>query len=146
MPRAAFSTLSDTLTNALLGRDFALYRTAFCLPVRIEPRKGQAYTLADDAALEADFKLYCDILKAHAVTDIFREEMQVLPLEDDWVEVTFCTHILRHAQRVVEPFNSQFVLRPCDGAWRIAEIRSTLGHINWTLGRAEIDKGRFTTD
>lgn len=146
MNSSAFAALSARLTTALLGGDFPLYQTVMQVPLRVEPRKGKAYELHTIAELEQDFRLYHDILKTQGVTDIFRENVQVLPLEHDWVEVTFRTNILRNANRVVDPFHSQFVLRPCDGDWRVSEIRSTLGHINWTLGRAEIDKGRFKTD
>jgi hypothetical protein len=146
MNRDAFEAMSERLTKALLTEDFSLYQEVMQVPLRIEPRKGKAYDLLTKAALQRDFELYCTSLRTQGVTDIFRETMQVLLLEHDWVEVTFRTNILRHAERVVDPFMTQFVLRPHDGDWRVSEIRSTLGHINWTLGRADIAGGKFKND
>jgi len=146
MPKSSFNAISERLTKALLTGDFDLYQTVMQVPLRVEPRKGQPYELLTIADLEKDFRLYCASLQAQGVTDIFREKKQLVLLEDDWVEVTFVTNILRNAERVVEPFKSQFVLRPREGEWRIAEIRSSLGHINWTLGTAAIESGHFSED
>lgn len=82
-------------------------------------------------------------MQTQGVTDIVRRVLAIHKIEDDWMDVTVETNMLRNALRLVDPFKTQFVLRPSDGEWRIAIIRSSLGHINWTLGRADIIDERF---
>lgn len=38
--------------------------------------------------------------------------------------------------RLVEPFATRMPLTEDAAGWRIAEIESSEGHLNWTLGRA----------
>lgn len=143
MDEAGFERIGERITRGLVQGDFDCYRSAFHLPLRVEPRKGDPYELADDTALRDDWQLYRDAIVIQGVTDIVREVLLIVDLEPDWIEVTVKTNMVKHAQRVVDPFKTQFVLRPADGEWRITVIRSSLGHINWTLGRAEIEDDSF---
>lgn len=138
-----FAELAEKITAALLSGDFALYESALLLPLRVEPRSGEPYTLHDRGALRKDFELYANSIRLQNVTDIYRPVVGIVELDPDWVEVTVETHILRGGERVVDPFKTQFVLRTKDGEWRIATIRSSLGHINWTLGKSEIENNVF---
>lgn len=138
MPERLFQTLGDDLTRALVTGDFDLYAAIMALPLTIAPRDGAPYVLADRAALRADFDLYHSIIKLHGVTDIYREVVEYQPVSDGHIRFHFVTHILVRAQRIVEPFAScMLMVRGADG-WRIAEIESSEGHINWTRGRARI--------
>ena len=137
---AEFAPLSDNLTKALITRDADLYASLMILPLRIEPRGANPYILKTRAELDADFGAYCTALQIANVTDIVREILQSVHIEDDWIEVTVETNILSNVERVVDPFRTQFVLCPKGAAWGISQIRSSLGHINWTLNRAEIDR------
>ena len=143
MDTATFEQIAERITRGLLDGKFDLYRSAVHLPLRVEPRGGVPYVLADDDALRADWQLYRDAILIQGVTDLVREVLAITEIETDWIEVTVETNMLRHAQRIVDPFKTQFVLRPCDDGWRIAILRSSLGHIHWTLGRADIVNDRF---
>jgi hypothetical protein len=146
VPEQAFHSLGDTLTQALLQGDFALYRSVLTLPVRFTPRGGKPYLLQDDAALRADFDLYVAIIRLHGVTDIYRQVVGYDAIGDDAVSVRLVTHILVRATRLVEPFPSRMVMRRDATGWRIAEIESSEGHLNWTMGRATVSSaGRFVT-
>lgn len=143
---AAFQEIGDRLTRALVGGDFALYRSIMALPLRIAPRLSGEYVLEDEAALRADFELYHQIIGLHGVTDIYREVLGDAALPDGRHQVTCRTHILVRANRLVEPFETRLYLRHDSDGWRITEIESSEGHINWTLGRAVIlPGGQFET-
>ena len=63
---------------------------------------------------------------------------------DDKMLFTCITHILVRAQRIVEPFQTRMTLHQRPDGWRISEIESSEGHINWTLGKGRISAtGRF---
>ena len=138
MEEDPFQQVKDRLTQALITGNFALYRSVISLPFQVEPRDGKPYVLHSETALEEDFLLYHKVINLHRITDIVREVKHMMKLQEDWVEVTVETNLLSHADRVVGPFKTQFVLRKTPDQWRIASIRSSLGHINWTMGRAEI--------
>jgi hypothetical protein len=141
MCEEAFSRLGNSLTQALITGDFDLYRLVMALPLRIVPRGTQAYVLADDAALERDFRLYARSIKTAGVTDIFREVAEVRPDANGGHRV-FCTvHIMARAHRITEPFRSEMLLLPFADGLRIAEIVSTTEHIDWTLGRRALGPG-----
>lgn len=143
MDTAAFEHIAERITRGLLDGKFDLYRSAFHLPLRVEPRGDIPYVLADEDALRADWQLYRDAILIQGVTDLVRRVLVITKIDPDWIEVAAETNMLRHAQRIVDPFKTQFVLRPVGGDWRIAIVRSSLGHINWTLGRADIVDDRF---
>lgn len=138
MPQRHFENLGELLTKALISGDFALYAEVMSVPIWIIPREGQAYHLATMADLQRDFDLYHAIIKTHGVTDIYRQILHFDTLAEDRVLFTCMTHIMVRAQRIVEPFETRMTLRRQDDGWRIAEIESSEGHINWTLGRAAI--------
>ena len=135
---ARFEELGERLTRALVGGDFALYRSVIRLPMSNEPRDEKPYVLRTETDLEEDFRLYCNAMRLNKVQDIHREVLAAARIDKDWYEVTVRTNLLGPTGRVVEPFVTQFILRPDEDDWRIAGIRSDLGHINWTLGRAMI--------
>jgi hypothetical protein len=144
MVEHAFQILGDQLTKALLSNNFAMYRALMTLPVTFTPTEGKAYTLHTDAELEADFDLYVSIIKLHGVTDIYRRFIGISPEADGELSVHVITHILVRANLLAEPFASRMRLRKVEGAWRITEIESTKGHLNWTLGLATVlPDGRF---
>lgn len=144
MLAAAFQALGDQLTKALICGDFDLYRAVMDLPLIIAPRDAQPYVLSDDAALEADFNLYHQIVAAHGVTDIYREVRSYDRLTPMQVQVHCISHIMVRATRIIEPFETRMMMLFKAGDWRIAEIESSEGHINWSLGRARISpSGRF---
>ena len=143
MDAAGFAALAERITTGLIDGDFDTYASAFRLPVRMVPRDGDPYDLADRDALHEDWALYRQAIRIQRVTDIDRRVVNIMHVEDDWIEVLAETNMLRGAERVVDPFNVQFVLRPAGGEWRIAMIRSSVGHINWTLGRADIVDTKF---
>lgn len=136
MPQG-FADLSERLTRALAGGDFALYRSVMSLPLRIVPQGGEAYVLTDPGALERDFALYHAAIRAAGVTDIWREVLDVLIDDPGQFRVVVRVHILSRAQRLVDPFQSEMLILHRDGGLRIAEIVSTRDHIDWTLGRSD---------
>ncbi|SEQ46875.1 hypothetical protein [Thalassovita taeanensis] len=147
MANDVFGPVGTRLTQAVLTGDFKLYRSVMRLPLRIEPLGGQPYELHTDTSLQQDFELYHDVIALNDVNDIFRENIVHNQLADDLIEVTCVTHILHDTAPVVEPFNTLFLLRPTEDSWGISMIRSSIGHINWTLARSRIsDDGRFTDD
>lgn len=143
MDAGAFEQIAEMINRGLLDGDYGIYRSAFRLPLRVEPRGGLPFVLADDDALRKDWQLYRDAIAIQGVTDIVREVREIAEIAPDRIEVTVQTNMLRHAQRIVDPFKTQFVLRSEGTEWRIAILRSSLGHINWTLGRADIVDDRF---
>jgi hypothetical protein len=144
MPERAFQELGDVLTTALVSGNFGLYRSIFSLPVRFAPKDGKAYVLTDDAGLREDFELYVSIIKLHGVTDIYRKFLGYDTLEDGAIAVRWTTHILVRARLLAEPFPTRMLLRQVESGWRICEIESSEGHLNWTLGRATVSPdGKF---
>ena len=145
MPERAFGVLGDTLTKALIAGDFPLYHSIMVLPLKITPRDATAYVLSDEAALRDDFDLYHSIIKLHGVTDIYREVVAFSPAGPGQVMFHCTTHILVRANRLADPFATRMLLRQDADGWRIAEIESSEGHINWTLGRGAVSaSGSFT--
>lgn len=142
---AEFNALGDRLTRALLENDFEQYKTVMTLPHRAVPRDGEPYELNTEEELRADFDLYTQALVINHVTDIFRDIIAIRSVEDGRTEVTVETNMLSGAQRIVDPFRTQFELIRQDNDWRITTVHSSLGHINWSRGRAHISRdGRFT--
>jgi len=138
MPTPVLDRVFEHLTKALITGDFDLYRSVIRLPVRVEPRDGQPYELHCDADLETDFNLYRDSIALHGVTDIYRRILHQEATEQGQQIVTVETHLLEHANRIVPPFETRLTFfRHADG-WRIGLVQSSLGHINWTLGKAKI--------
>jgi len=143
MPERAIPELSDLLTRSLMRRDFPLYRQLMTLPLRITPRGAKPYVMATEAELRADFDLYVDIMQLHGVTDIYRKLLDITRT-DYGAEARWLTHILVRARLLADPFETVMRLVKGEGGWKIAEIESSEGHINWTLGRAEVADGQFT--
>lgn len=142
MPAEAFGDLGELMTKALVGGGFADYAKVMHLPLTIVPIGEPAYVLRDEAALRRDFDLYHSVLKLHGVTDIFREVLGVHDEGNGLHRVQCRVHILAHANRIAEPFGSEMFIGKATGHWKISEIRSTAGHIGWTLGQAEIGPTR----
>lgn len=146
MPERAFQELGELLTKALLSGDFALYLSIMTLPMKFTPKDGPSYVLMDEAALRADFDIYRSIIQLHGVTDIYRQVSGY-----DWagkgeMVVPVVTHILARANLLVAPFPTRIVMHEGADGWRITEIESLEGYLNWTLGRAEVSQdGRFET-
>ncbi|MAC80120.1 MAG: hypothetical protein CML66_18875 [Rhodobacteraceae bacterium] len=139
-----FTIIERNLTRALVSGDYDLYRSLVHLPITIVPRGGEVHEIRTDAELREDFDLYVRALAAQRVSDIYRRVLGMSQMEEDWVEVTVETHLLGLSGRLVDPFHTQFVLRPYDGIWRIVLIRSSFGHLRWARGLARItDQGRF---
>lgn len=128
--------VGERLTKALVTGDFDIYRQVMDLPITIEPRGGEPVTLTDIDALQADFDLYRMAIKARRITDIYREIKEINQTEEGHFEVVCDLHILSHAERVVEPFESKMTLRKVGDDWRFCHIRSSLRHIQWTRGEA----------
>ena len=138
----AFSGVGDTLTQALVTGDFALYRRVMQLPLAIVPLGEPAYVLADEAALKRDFDLYHNVLQLHGVTDIFREVRGVVDDGGGVTRIQCRVHIMARGNRIAEPFESEILIQLCHDQWRITEIRSVAAHIGWTLGEADIGPTR----
>ena len=144
MPDHAFLKLGEDLTRALLTGDFRLYRSILILPMKFTPTGGQAYVLQTEDDLQDDFDLYVSIIKLHGVTDIYRQITRFEPAGPYQVEVHCLTHILVRANLLTEPFATRMLMRHNEDGWRIAEIESTKGHLNWTQGLAVLTPdGRF---
>ena len=133
-----FTIIERTLTRALISGDFDLYRSIIHLPMHTVPRGEEASVMRTEEELREDFELYHQALSIQRATDIYRRVLSFSQMEEDWIEVTVETNILGTTGRIVEPFHTQFVLRPQNGDWRIAPIRSSFGHIRWSRGQARI--------
>lgn len=144
MPGQVFAALGETLTQALVGGDFAGYASVMSLPLRVIPRGDPAYLLHTEAELRADFQLYHDNLKGRGVTDIFRQVVNITVVDQTHLRVRCKTHIMVRAQRIVDPFETRFLLVEQPDGWLISEIESARGHIRFSLGLSEIKGGAFT--
>lgn len=144
MPGRVFAAVGETLTRALLDGDFPAYAGVMALPLTITPRGDTPYVLHTLADLQADFQLYHDNLKGRGVTDIFRHINEITVLDDAHLRVRCTVHIMVHAQRIVDPFETWFVLVEAAQGWLISEIDSVRGHIRFSLGLSEIKDGAFT--
>ena len=143
MPGRVFAALGERLTRALLDGDFPAYASVMALPLKITPRGDAAYVLHNLDELHADFQLYNANLTGRGVTDIFRQinEITVLDATHLWVRCT--VHIMVRAQRIVDPFESRFLLAERPDRWLISEVESARGHIRFSLGLSEIKGGTF---
>ena len=146
MAERAFQELGELLTKALISGDFAMYRSILSLPMKFTPKDGPSYILLDEAALREDFDLYVSIIRLHGVTDIYRQFLGFDPIGEGQIVVRVVTHILVRANLLVAPFPTRMLLQEAADGWRIAEIESSEGHLNWTLGRASVSsQGNFET-
>ena len=145
MPGRVFAALGDRLTQALLSGDFADYARVMSLPLRVTPRGDPAYVLRTEDDLRADFQLYHDRLKGRGVTDIFRQIVEITVVDQTHLRVRCRTHIMVQAQRIVDPFETRFLLVEQPEGWLISEIESARGHIRFSLGLSEIKGGAFTS-
>ena len=146
MAERAFQELGELLTKALISGDFALYRSILTLPMKFTPKDGQSYILLDEAALSEDFDLYVSIIRVHGVTDIYRQFLGCDPVGEGTIIVRVMTHILVRANLLVDPFPTRMVVQEAADGWRIVEIESSEGHLNWALGRASVSPlGAFET-
>lgn len=143
MPGRAFGALGEQLTKSLLDGDFASYASIMALPLRIAPRGELAYVMQTEAELRTDFELYHANLVGRGVTDIFRQVLDITPMGSGQVRVHCRTHIMVRAQRIVEPFETVFLLNQAPDGWRISEVESSVGHIRFSLGRSDITAGAF---
>lgn len=146
MPGQVFAALGETLTRALLGGDFAAYASVMSLPLRITPRGDPAYVLQTEDELRADFQLYHDRLKGRDVTDIFRQVIEIKVVDPSHLRVRCRSHIMVRAQRIIDPFETQFLLVEQPDGWLISEIETAHGHIRFGLGLSENKDGAFTTE
>lgn len=138
MPQAVFTGLIEELGTALIAGDFQRYSDCISLPFLVEPREGRSYTLKTMSELQADFDLYHASLCTSRATEMIREIKQVRQVSETAIKATFVTHMMSGATRFVDPWTQQMELRLTSKGWRINHVISSLGHINWTLGRAEI--------
>lgn len=144
MDPTVFIELGERLTKALITQDFELYEQVMDLPLTLEPRGHTPYTLTTIDELRADFDLYCDHIRLHGITDIYREAKEVETLSDDLTVIVCDIHLLSGGARTVPPFTGVMTMHRCaDDVVRFSRIQSSLGHLNWTIGRGVIDKGRF---
>ena len=138
MTETAFHNLAELLTKALLTSDFGLYRSLLTLPMTFTPKDGKSYVFEDEEALRADFDLYVSIIKLHGVTDIYRQVLGFDTVAGGNISVRLMTHILVRANLLAEPFPTRMILQKGEGGWRICEIESAEGHLNWAMGQADI--------
>ncbi|MES2435037.1 MAG: hypothetical protein V4586_14590 [Pseudomonadota bacterium] len=143
MPEHAFAAIGERLTQALIGGDFAMYSGLFALPLTVTPRGDLSYVIQTEAALRADFDLYHINISGRGVTDIFRQVLDIKRLDPSRTKVRVLTHIMVRAQRIIDPFETHFFLVEQADVWRIYQIESSGGHINWSLGRSDILAGSF---
>ena len=144
IPEPDFAAISEQLNSALLTGDTDAFAKVCALPHRIVPRTGDAYTLHTREELDADMMLFHDALRLHHVTDIFRIQRSITRPTRDRAEIVAEVHLMAGALRLVDPYDITFSLVWQDGSWRISQIESALGHINWTLGRTDLpENGRF---
>ena len=115
------------------------------LPLEIVPKNGAPYVLDATNELRKDFRLYHNNLKLHRVTDLYREGVTTEIGETGTLRASFTLHILCDAKHLVEPFPSTQLLHNSREGWRIFKIISSLGHINWTIGQAKINRSKFDT-
>lgn len=147
MAEHVFQKLCELLTKALISGNFDLYRSILTLPMKFTPKDGRSYILSDEAALREDFELYVSIIRLHGVTDIYRQVLGFDQLGEGRIRVRVVTHILMRANLLVAPFPTQILLQEEFDGWRISEIESSEGHLNWTLGKAKVaPSGLFETD
>lgn len=146
MPGQIFAGLGERLTQAVLGGDFAAYASVMALPLRISTRGGETYVLHTEDELRADFMLYHERLKGRGVTDIFRQVVDIRVLDTSHLKVRCRTHIMVRAQRIVDPFETVFLLAEQADGWLISEVESARGHIRFSLGLSEIKDGAFSPD
>lgn len=139
-----FRTQTDRLTQSLIAAKFPEYRDLMHLPLLIEPVNGNPYSMHTEEELKDDFDLYCGMIRSQRVTDIYRELIGIEERPDGEVEFVCMTEILSGGTRVVHPFPTYFRMMDTGTDWKIRRIQSSEGHINWTLGRAQItEDGQF---
>jgi hypothetical protein len=116
MTERAFQDPGELLTKALISGDFTLYRSILTLPMNFTPKDGQSDFLSDEAALREDFELYGEGMMA----------------------MRLVTRVLGRANLLVAPFPARITVQEAADGWRTAEIESSEGHLNWTLGRSSV--------
>lgn len=145
MNRAEYLEIGERLTQALVDGDYALFRSIADLPFHTNPIHGTAYVLRTEAELLADFELYHRNAQLHHLRDIYRDVREITQSDSGVVSVSMRMELLSSSGRIVEPFVTVQHLHKIDDTWRIFRIDSSIGHINWTLGRATIGPdGSFT--
>lgn len=136
---ALFAPISEKLTEALLEGRAEAYRAAFHLPVTINPRSGDGYTIATEEEMAQDFELYLGATREQGITEIRREVVRSsFPHPEVCVIEAEVRFMNAEGATLVDPFITTFRLERRAGAWRIGRVISSLGHINWTRGLSGI--------
>ena len=145
MSAEVFTQTGERLTKALITGDFDLYTRVMALGLEVVPQGGTPFRLETTEALRQDFDLFHQAIIQWSITDIYRKVLSVHALSDSEFAVRSEVNILIDARRVVDPFVTEMTLRQTPGGWKFHRIVSTLGHINWTIGKSRIsESGQFT--
>lgn len=141
-----FDRIDTQLTRALLEGDFGRYRAIVHLPLTIVS-PGLRYTLEDEAALEADFRKYHEVLRAQGIVAIRRRVTAIAGRGTDTRDITCTVVLIGAAGPVVEPIETRFRVARHDAVWNLTAVEGSRGHISWARGLAHITPdARFELD
>ena len=136
MPEAALRAIAEDVleraTRSLFTCDFDEWANATTLPVTLVSREGTSIPRTS-AEKRTHFDLFCAAMQTQQVTDIIRQVMTAERIDPWHIAASYKTEMLRHADRVVDPYHSTMTLLFCgDGQWRASTVLNALGHVNWT--------------
>lgn len=136
MSADVFYEIDRALSEGLITGNFQKYTERMHLPLQVIRVGAPDLNLSTMEELEADFRLYHDVMRLHAVTDIFREITAQKVHENGDITVACITHIMSRANRVLDPFGTEFDLTQVNEKWLVRTIRGTIRHTDWAPGKA----------
>ncbi|SMX29134.1 hypothetical protein TRP8649_03266 [Pelagimonas phthalicica] len=132
---SCFQLFLNWLSQAALCNDFDAWLRACALPLTVTSGQGTTVFETEDA-LRREFDYYMVSFKAHNVTQIIREPLDVT-LEGENRMVGRCrTFVLSQANLVVEPYESTITIeRLRKGFWQLSRMDNVIGHRDWHKNR-----------
>lgn len=133
----------DTVSDAVMRGDYAVYRAHVCLPFHLITHTA-SLRIEDDPPLRAGFDSFVQMLRSQRVTDYIRLASGAEQLDDVLITGRYVTHLLVGGTRLMPPFKSAITLRREDGVWRAASITNALANARWPIHLLHVHDGDTT--
>lgn len=148
MPKSAIlQEYLDFMSDAVLRRDFATYRSGVHLPFCLITHDS-GVIVSDTDELKQGFDAYCDMLRESGVTEIRRVAQNADEHEDRMIAGSYTTRVLSGEREVFDAYRSQIVLQHTLGQWQAVWISNTMSRMAFPREMPWLDapKIRFDPD
>lgn len=127
-----FQAWLDTVTGYFMAGDFDAFADTTSLPATVWTAEG-ASVISTRKDLLDRFEFWMRLMKAQQATDMIRTMRSSTRLGPDIIRGKYETELLRRGTRVIDPFQSEMMLRREDGVWRTISLEHSLMKQFWAL-------------